>query len=187
MAETETTSLRLNTMNFYKASIEYVMTKIDSNEFWERAQWIDFFKRKDVVWSDVTYFVTKYKTLLNFTDQEFERLYDEFLDYKSLFVEEINIEGAEIKREEDDEGNGNVQYRMDVIWYQLQELSSPAGDNFRFRLLFRVATLVLVTPHSNAGIERVYSLTNKKKPKESDRNRMDIGGNNRGKAGSSRM
>ena len=69
-----------------------------------------------------------------------------------------------------------MQYRMDVIWYQLQELSSPAGDNFRFRLLFRVATLVLVTPHSNAGIERVYSLTNKNKPEGSDRNRMDIDG-----------
>ena len=63
---------------------------------------------------------------------------------------------------------------MDVIWHQIQEMKSPAGDNFRFKLLFRVAVLVLITPHSNAGIERVYSLVNKNKGEGSDRNRMDI-------------
>ena len=73
-----------------------------------------------------------------------------FFDYKSLFAGEINIEEAEIKKEEDYDGNKNVQYRMDIIWYQLQELSSPARDNLRFRLLFRVAAIALITPHSNA-------------------------------------
>ena len=58
-----------------------------------------------------------HKTLLNFADQDIESLHDEFFDYKSLFVKEINIGETEVKREEDDEGNDNVQYGMDVIWY----------------------------------------------------------------------
>ena len=47
------------------------------------------------------------------------------------------------------------------------------GDNFRFSLLFNVARLVLVTPHSNACIERVYALVNKNKTDSCDRNRLD--------------
>ena len=45
---------------------------------------------------------------------------------------------------------------------------------FRFHHLFKVAKIVLITPHSNAGIERVYSLVNKKSG--SERNRLDIDG-----------
>ena len=56
----------------------------------------------------------------------------------------------------------------------LQNLKSPAGNNYRFRTLFEVALLVLITPHSNAGIERVYSLVNKNRPEGSERNRLDI-------------
>lgn len=88
-------------------------------------------------------------------------LYDEFFDYKYLFVGDIDNAEAELKRSEDDDGHAKFQYRMDVIWYLLQQITSPAGDSFRFKLLFSVATIVLVTPHSNAGIERVYSLVNK--------------------------
>ena len=50
------------------------------------------------------------------------------------------------------------------------------GDNYRFRLLFNVARLILVTPHSNASIERLYALSKKNKTESSDRNRMDIEG-----------
>ena len=47
---------------------------------------------------------------------------------------------------------------------------------YQFRLLFNVARLVLVTPHSNAGIKRVYALVNKNKAEGTDRNRLDIEG-----------
>ena len=43
-------------------------------------------------------------------------------------------------------------------------------------LLFRVANIVLIAPHSNAGIERVFSLVNKNKPVGTERNRIDIDG-----------
>ena len=47
------------------------------------------------------------------------------------------------------------------------------GDNFRFHLLFNVTRLVLITPHYNASIERVYALVKKNKTDSSDRNRLD--------------
>ena len=65
---------------------------------------------------------------------------------------------------------------MDTIWYILQAVKSPTGNHYRFRLLFKVAKIVLITPHSNAGIERVYSLVNKNKRTGSERNRLDIDG-----------
>ena len=53
-------------------------------------------------------------------------------------------------------------------------MKSLVGSYCRFRNLFIVAHLVFVTPHSNAGIEHVYSLVNKNKKEGSDRNKLDI-------------
>ena len=65
---------------------------------------------------------------------------------------------------------------MNVIWHQIQQMELPADDNFWFKLFFKVANYLLIAPHSNAGIEQLYSLLNKNKPEGSDRNRMDIDG-----------
>ena len=53
---------------------------------------------------------------------------------------------------------------------------SLLGGESRFGLLLRVACIVLITPHSNAGIERVYSLVNKNKRVSTERSRLDIEG-----------
>ena len=53
-------------------------------------------------------------------------------------------------------------------------MKSLAAINYLFRLLFNVVRLVLIMPHSNAGIERVYALVNKNKAEGTDRNRLDI-------------
>ena len=58
----------------------------------------------------------------------------------------------------------------------LNNLKSLVGNNSRFHLLFQVAKLILVTPHSNSGIERFYSLLNKNKEQGTERNRLDIEG-----------
>ena len=63
---------------------------------------------------------------------------------------------------------------MDVIWYLLERLTSGIGNDYRFRNMFKLAKIVLITRHSNAGIERVYSLVSENKNEGSDRNRLDI-------------
>ena len=55
-------------------------------------------------------------------------------------------------------------------------MRSLAENNQRFELLFKVAKLILIIPHSNAGIERVFSLVNKNKSAGSDMNQLDIEG-----------
>ena len=55
-------------------------------------------------------------------------------------------------------------------------MRSPVGPNYRFKLLFEVARIALTISHSNAGIERLFSLVNKNKNEGSGRNRLDIEG-----------
>ena len=63
---------------------------------------------------------------------------------------------------------------MNVLYNQIQEMKSPSGDNFRFKLLFKVENVVLITTHSNAGMEQVYCLVIKNKPEKSGRNHVKI-------------
>ena len=65
---------------------------------------------------------------------------------------------------------------MNVLYNQIQEMKSPSDDNFRFKLLFKVENVVLITTHSNAGMEQVYCLVIKNKLEKSGRNRVEING-----------
>ena len=158
---------------FYRESLRYVLNKMDmKSSFWSHAVWIDFFNRSKAKWPDVEYFVNNFSSVLQYDSKEIDDLYSEFFDYKTLSITELPddaLTDALIA-----EGEDSDEYRMDIIWYHLYQMKSPVGNNFRFHNLFYVARLVLVTPHSNAGIERVYSLVNKNKNETSDRNRLDI-------------
>ena len=90
-------------------------------------------------------------------------MYEEFTDYKTLSISELPdtaLTDALIASYEDHD-----EYRLDTIWYHLYQMKSLIGSDYRFRNLFSDAFLVLVTPRSNARIERVYSLVNKVKKK----------------------
>ena len=93
-----------------------------------------------------------------------------YIDYKSVVDKELNLDKAFLCSYDD----GTNEYCMDVIWYMLQNLKSPIWNNYRFRLLFKVARIVLIIPHSNAGIESVFLLVNKNKSENSNRNPLDI-------------
>ena len=158
---------------FYQSSLEYVLKKMAfKDEFWIHAVWINFSNRKSAKWDSVNYFLTKYCDLLNMNERKYDHLYEEFQDFKLLNDDELDLSDAILTTYDD----GSIEYRMDTIWYILQEIKSPVGNNYRFRTLFEIAKLVLITPHSNAGIERVYSLVNKNKREGSERNRLDIDG-----------
>ena len=60
------------------------------------------------------------------------------------------------------------------MWYDIQQLRSLAGNNQRFELLFKVPKLISITVHSNACIERIFSLVNKNKSAGNDRKKLDI-------------
>ena len=55
-------------------------------------------------------------------------------------------------------------------------MKSVVGNNDCFSLLFKCALIVLLTLHSNASMERVFSRITKNKSEGSDRNQLDIRG-----------
>ena len=52
---------------------------------------------------------------------------------------------------------------MDTICYHISKMKSVVGNNGRLSFLFTCALVVLLTPHSNASIDRVFSLVSKNK------------------------
>ena len=142
------------------------------HDFWVHAVWISFFNRENAHWDDINYFVEKYESILNLDEYSYELLYDQFHECKLVNENEIKLEEAIICQYDD----GSKGYRMNTIWYMLNNLKSPVGNNSRFHFLVQAAQLILTTPHSNAGIEWVYSLVYKNKRQGTERNRLDIEG-----------
>ena len=134
---------------------------VDSS-FWDSAQWIDFNSPQNAKWSHVEYFIKKYKGILKYDD----KLFEEFIDFKSLSDSELPPGAWEVD-------DGSKEYRIDTLWYHIQQLRSLAGNNQRFELLFKIAKFILITPHSDVGIERAFSLVNKNKSASIDRNKLD--------------
>ena len=64
------------------------------NEFWIHAVWIDFLERSNAKWSDIEFFLLSYPNVLKFSDSENERLYEEFIDFKTLEDEGIDLTEA---------------------------------------------------------------------------------------------
>ena len=62
---------------------------------------------------------------------------------------------------------------MDVLWYHLQSIKSPIGNNKSFNFLFEIVQVVLLIPHSNATIDCFFSLVSKNNNESSDRNCFD--------------
>ena len=100
---------------FYTENLQYTLLKmgVDSS-FWEIAQWIDFQSRQDAKWSQVEYFVEKYKGFLQYNDYEMEKLFEEFIDFKSLSDSEVSSAAWKdaIVTEYND---GSKEYRIDTL------------------------------------------------------------------------
>ena len=140
------------TIAFYRQSLWYTLLKMNvDSSFWESAQWIDFDSRQNAKWSHIEYFLEKHKVILQYDDYKMDKLFEEFINFKSLSDSELPLGAWEVD-------DGSKEYRIDTLWYHIQQLRSLAGNNQRFELLFKVAKLILITPHSNAGIERVILL-----------------------------
>ena len=114
---------------------------------------INYFKWTSALWCNVTY--SRSSFFLNFTSEESDMLYVQFMDYSTY--EEININEALLQ------GNKNV-CRIDITLFILTGTVSYVDKTQRCWILFRPAKNVLMTQHSNAGIESLYSLVNRKKP-----------------------
>ena len=93
-------------------------------------------------------------------------LFDEFVDYQSMCDNDISTDAwaeVEVVDGKDENENKIVHYRIDVLWHYIAKITVPGTCNKRFKILLQVASLVLVLPHSNAGLERLFSVVRKNK------------------------
>ena len=93
---------------------------------------------------------------------ELSKLREEFVDDQLLddrIVPQSVWDAATILL---DEESGDRKYRIDVIWHYLSNMKCGDGRG-RFNRLSKIAKLILVIPHSNAGEERVFSMVKKNK------------------------
>ena len=87
---------------------------------------------------------------------------DEFINYQSICDDDTWAE-AEVVDGKDENENKIVHYRFDVLLHYIVKIIVPGACNKRFKLLSQVASLVLVLPHSNAGLEQLFSVVRKTK------------------------
>ena len=109
-------------------------------------------------------------------------LYEEFTDYQTLCDEDFDdkawedakvSEGYGLKDDVDADGEKLFHYRMDVLWYYIANMNIPGTSAKRFKLLPKVAEIVLIIPHSNAELERLFSIVRKNKSLERSSMKLD--------------
>ena len=105
-------------------------------------------------------------------------LYEEFTDYQTLCGDDFNDKASEDAKvseglKDDIDGKKLFHYRMDVLWYYIANMNIPGSNAKRFKLLPKVAEIVLIIPLSNAELERLCSIVRKKKSLE--RSSMKLG------------
>ena len=85
-----------------------------TDTFWSHSVWVDFFSRETAKWTDIEYFISRFEGILQFNNQEIDRLYEEFVDYKMLSINELPedaVTDAVIQE------NKNLdEYQIDIIW-----------------------------------------------------------------------
>ena len=115
----------------------------------------------DSTFDMVEYFCARYSSLLRLTPQQLDQLQEEFVNYQLLNTHEIPDsvwEEALLTCDED----GKQYYRVDRVWGYISEIKNVDGSP-RYQLLSKIARLVIVIPHSNAGEERVFNLIKQNK------------------------
>ena len=137
--------------------------KMKSNDkFWQYGQ-VNYYERKDIQWSNVSFFVNKWQTLSTFIDSGIRSALWYFIGFKSFFMENVSLGAILNEKSEEINGTGKM-CRIDTIWYYINNLKSCHGENYYFKLLVTVEYLALITPHSNGCIEKVYAIDNNNKP-----------------------
>ena len=123
-------------------------------------------QRDKAEWNQIEFFIEKYSNQTVLQNIDNVLLLDEFVDYQSMCDDDISADAwaeTEVVDGKDENENKIVHYRTDVLWHYIAKNIVLRTCNKRFKLLPEVASLVLVLPHSNAGLERLFSVVRKNK------------------------
>ena len=147
---------------YCKDALDYIQRKFPiSDPVICNSRWVDVLQRDKAEWNQVEFFIEKYSNQTFLQNIDNDLLFDEFVDYQSMCDDDTWAE-AEVVDGKDENENKIVLCPFDVLWHYTAKIIVPGICNKRFILLPQVASLVLVLPHSIAGLERLFSVLRKK-------------------------
>lgn len=128
---------------FYVEACNYILQKFPlEEEFLKHVEVCDVSCRKTASFSSVEYLVTRFSSQL--LEEAQEKLEIEFAKYQADDFD-INITNAA---------------RMDVAWHLISQLVDTDGV-VKYSILPKIMLSALVIPHSNAEVERIFSIVRK--------------------------
>ena len=152
---------------YYKDALDYIQRKFPiSDPVICNSRWVDVLQRDKAEWNQVEFLIEKNSNQTFLQNIDNDLLFDECADYQSMCDDDINADAwaeAEVVDEKDENENKIVHYRIDVLWLYIAKIIVTRTCNKRFKLLPQVASLVLLLPHSNTGLERLFSVVRKNK------------------------
>ena len=152
---------------YFKDALQYIQNKFPiKNEVIHNSVWFDVEKRDKTTWSNIEFFLLKYSNQTCMEGVDNDKVFEEFEDYQSLTDDQIGHNAwseAEVVDGKDEDGNKIVHYRVDILWYYIASIRLPEISISHFKVLPRIAVIVLVLPHSNASLERLFSIVRKNK------------------------
>ena len=138
------------------------------------ATWVNVEDRLNAKWEKVQYFFELFLKVVS--DVSGDTLYEELLDYQTLnnadFVDQAWEDAKVFEFVKDENDEHLFHYRIDVLWYYISLMTIPRSTAKRFRFLPKLAEIVLVISHSNAELERLFSIV--KKNKSADRSSLQL-------------
>ena len=152
---------------YFKDALQYIQNKFPiKNEVIHNSVWVDVEKRDKATWSNIEFFLLKYSNQTCMEGVDNDKVLEEFVDYQSLTDDEIghnHWSEAEVVDGKDEDDNKTVPYCVDILWYYIASMRLSETSISRFKVLPRIAVIVLVLPHSNASLERLFSIIRKNK------------------------
>ena len=138
----------------YTARVAYILKWFQLKEpVVKDSQFVNFFTKEECDFGMVATFVQRYPALLDFKDEDLDKLNEEFIDYQTLSREDIPTSVWDEASERVDAEGGGISWRMVTVWGYLRGLKLPGVQVRRFPMLSKVAQVVLTIPHSNVGEE----------------------------------
>ena len=146
---------------YFKDALQYIQNKFSiKNEVIHNSVWVDVEEGDKATWSNIEFFLLKYSNQTCMEGVDNDKVFEEFVDYQSL-NDEIGHNAwseAEAVDGKDEDGNKIVHYHVDILWHYIASMGLPETSISHFKVLPRIAVIVLVPLHSNSSLERLFSV-----------------------------
>ncbi len=162
---------------YFKSSLQYMQKKFPlNNTLICNAVWVNVPDRINSKWAQVQYLFDFFPNLMSAISAD--GIYEAFTDYQTLNdndFEERAWEDARILEgvKKDMDGEISFHFRIDVLWSYIADMKIPGSNAKRFKFLPKLAEIVLIIPHSNAELERLFSIVKKNKSLERSSMKLD--------------